>query len=162
MKICATEIMKRVKAIEEEKNTLLDFERNSCTSSYVTDKDKVDAGYDYDTVRAKIDGLDEQVCRLKAALNKINATVKVAGYSFTLGEGLVRLAQLSGKRAYLESLPEVQSSRRVTYNGVIEFTDCLYSVDKVKQDIAAVREAIYKLQMAIDKTNLTHTVEISD
>lgn len=160
MKMTCTAIIKRVKELEERKNALTENECAQCTVSFVTDKDKVDTGYVYETVQKQIDDLDDEIRRLKGILNYANATVKVADTGFTIGEALVRLAQLSVKRARLDELPKVQSSRRVTYNGVIERTECLFDTEKVKADMERVREEIAALQMAIDKTNLTHEAEV--
>ena len=81
-------------------------------------------------------------------------------YPYTVSEALIRLAQLSAKRAQLEALPTVQSMRRVTFNGVIEYTDTLCDTAEVKKDISALREEISRLQMAIDKTNLIYETEV--
>ncbi len=160
MKMSLTAIMKKIKELEEEKRLLISSECENCRVSYVSEKDKVDTGYDYNATRAAVDALDAEILRLRAALNRINATLTVCGFSYTVGEALIRLAQLSTKRMQLENLPTVQSARKVTFNGTIEYTDCLFDVAAVKKDIAGLRAEIGGLQMAIDKTNLTYETEI--
>ena len=50
--------------------------------------------------------------------------------------------------------------RRVTFTGVIEYTETLCDTAEVKKDISALREEISRLQMAIDKTNLIYETEV--
>lgn len=160
MKMSCTAVMKRIKELDERKNRLMNEERERCETTYVSEKDKVDTGYDYARYQQAYDEIDGEVRRLKGILNRVNATVKLKEYGMTIGEALVYLAQLSSKRARLEALPTVQSSRRVTYNGVIEYTVCNFDTETVKRDVEAVRTEIGNLQMAIDRVNLTHTVEV--
>lgn len=160
MKMSCTAVMKRIKELDERKNRLMNEERERCETTYVSEKDKVDTGYDYARYQQAYDEIDGEVRRLKGILNRVNATVKLKEYGMTIGETLVYLAQLSSKRARLEALPTVQSSRRVTYNGVIEYTVCNFDTETVKRDVEAVRTEIGNLQMAIDRVNLTHTVEV--
>ena len=157
MKMSLTAIMKKVKELDEQKRALIAEESENCRVSYVSEKDKVNTGYDY---RATREALDKETLRLKSILAKVNAKLVVCDYPYTVSEALIRLAQLSAKRAQLESLPTVQSMRRVTFNGVIEYTDTLCDTAEVKKDISALREEISRLQMAIDKTNLIYETEV--
>lgn len=160
MKMSCSAIMKRIKELDEQKNILIREELNRCVTSYVTEADKVDTGYNYSEQQSAIDGIDDEMRRLKSILNRVNATVKIKELGMTISEALVKLAQLNSKRARLQTLPTVQSSRRVTYNGLIEFTVCNFDTEVVKCDIETLRTQISELQMAIDKINLNHQVEV--
>ena len=160
MKMSLTAIMKKVKELDEQKRALIAEENENRRFSYVSEKDKVNTGYDYRATREALDALDKETLRLKSILAKVNAKLVVCDYPYTISEALIRLAQLSAKRAQLEALPTVQSMRRVTFNGVIEYTDTLCDTAEVKKDISALREEISRLQMAIDKTNLIYETEV--
>ena len=160
MKLCLTAIMKNIKSLEEKKARILKDETNNRVTSYVSGNDKVDAGYNYDLCRKQVDKLDAEILYLRSVLNKANAVVKVDGTDYTISEALTRLAQLSSKLQYLSGFPTVQLSRRTTYNGIIEYTECLYPIEQVKSETESLREEISSLQMAIDKTNLTYETQI--
>ena len=160
MKICLTAIMKNIKSLEEKKERLCREEKENRTTCYINESDKVDTGYDYEFYRKEIDAIDDEILGLRSVLNKANATVKVIGTNYTISEALVRLAQLSAKLNYLSGFPTVKLSRVTTYNGAIEYTECLYSVKTVTETLEKLREDISALQMALDKTNLVYEVDI--
>ena len=61
----------------------------------------------------------------------------------------------------LESLSrQRQSSRRITENGTLEYTKGTYDVGKAAADLADVRRGINRIQMAIDRANLTNYIEV--
>ncbi len=85
----------------------------------------------------------------------------VDGFGVTIGEALVMLAQLQSERERTEFLASQKKiSRRITQNGVLEYTECLYDPEKAKADSQALRKKISDLQMAIDRTNLNNIIEI--
>ena len=161
MKICNTEAMKRIKELEAQKEMLVDNEDRYCQVSYKEGENKIAGDYDYDDTRKKIDALDDEMRAIRCALSKANCTVKVDGFGVTIGEALVMLAQKQNKKAQLESLTEnKQLSRNVTYNGVVEYTECVYDVKRVKDDLKMLRGEISALQMAIDRANLTNYITV--
>ena len=53
-----------------------------------------------------------------------------------------------------------QKSQRTTYSGKVEITECNYDVVEAGRDYEQVRQTINKLQVAIDRANLTNYVEV--
>ena len=160
MKICLTEAMKFIKELEQEKQQLTEYEDRYCKVSYREGEPVSVSDYDYAETREKIDGLDMRVLAVRSALAKANCTV-MADEKLTIAEALVYLAQLQKKREQLEFLSrQRQLSRRITENGTLEYTKCTYDVAKAAADLADVRRGINRIQMAIDRANLTNYIEV--
>ena len=161
MKICHMEAMKEIKALEEEKTVILQNERLSNKISYKEGEDKVDTGYSYENTRKRVEEIDAQVRKIRSALALANCTVILDGFDTTIGEGLVLLAQLNAEYERLEDMAsERQVCRRITANGVLEYTECLYDVSLVAKEQQALRRKISSLQVAIDRANLLNLIEI--
>lgn len=160
MKVCHTQAMKMIKEYEEQKKILLNREVRYSMLSYKEGEKKIETDYNYDFVRQEVTRLDESVRKIRVALAKANCTVMVDGFDISIGEALVLLAQLQSKKQYLDNMAvNIQLSRRLTQNGVIEYTECMYDVAKAKQDVSELRKEISDLQVAIDRANLTNYIE---
>lgn len=161
MKICHMEAMKIVKELEQQKNQLISDEDTRCTVSYREDEEKVALKYNYDETRAKIKEIDDKVRMIKSKLAKSNCSVIVDGFDVTIGEALVLLAQMQNEIQQLDYLADKeQLTRRITYNGVVEYTECNYDVEKVKAELQAMRTKVGKLQVAIDRANLVSEIDV--
>ncbi|MDE7107768.1 MAG: hypothetical protein K2O39_05535 [Clostridiales bacterium] len=161
MKICHSEAMKRIKELEEQKNLLVYNESNRCTVSYKEGEEKTPSKYNYVKTRVEIEKIDKEVRAIKHALAVANSTIKVDDFDMTIGEALVYLAQLNAEYRRLDNLTDRDKlSRRITANGVIEYTECLYEPEKVEKDQKALYSKICKLQVAIDRANLNNYLDI--
>ena len=161
MKVCHTQAMKMIKEYEEQKRVLLMKEDNYSQVSYKEGEKKIASDYNYKTVRESVKKLDDEVRKIRTALANANCKVMVDDFQITIGEALVLLAQMQSERQHLESMANnVQLTRRLTQNGVIEYTECLYDVSKIKQDVSELRQKINKLQIAIDRANLINYIEL--
>lgn len=161
MKLCNAEIMKKVKLLEQEKNEITAEEKRICQTTYQSATDKIDYGYDFKKTRDSISGLDSEIRQLKHLLNYSNATTVVEDFNMTLGECLVYMAQLNNERGILEQLAQKEmTTRHSTFNGVIEYTELNYNKSECKERLKQTQETIAKLQIAIDRTNLTNMIEI--
>ncbi len=161
MKVCHMEAMKEIRALEEEKERLLDNEEERKYVSYKEGEEKVNSGYDYRKTREAVAAIDEKVRKIKSALAKANCTVKLEGFDATIGEGLIMLAQLGGEYERLTYMSKMrQISRRITSNGILEYTECLYDVEAVAAECGELKRKIGALQIAIDRANLTSMIDI--
>ena len=161
MKMTHTEAMKLIKELEREKSDLIAFEDRNCFCSYKENETKISTGYDYAAARGRVDEIDGTVRRLRFALAEANVAVTLEGFDMTVAEGLVWIAQLQDKRRQLESLAgETQLSRRITPNGILEYTERLYDVNEAKAQAAETVRTIHALQVAIDRANLLNFIEI--
>lgn len=161
MKICHMEAMKMIKELEQQKNNLIANEDKCCTVSYREDEEKVALNYNYNETRAKIKEIDDRMRMIKSKMAKSNCTVLVDDFNITIGEALVLLAQMQNEIIQLDFLSEKkQLTRRITYNGVLEYTECNYDVEEVKSESQALRTKVGKLQVAIDRANLVTEIDI--
>ena len=162
MKICSAEAMKIIKELEEEKNLIIAIEDRRSTVSYKEGETKTIPDYDYKETRKSICDLDDKIRALKFKVAKSNCeTTLTGGFDCSVSEGLVLLAQLRSRLEQAEELADRQQiTRRITSNGVLEFTECLYNVIEVENDVKDLNRQIGKLQIAIDRANLTNEIEV--
>ncbi len=161
MKICHMEAMKEIRALEEKKNMHISNETFRCHVSYKEGEEKVDTGYSFEDTRAKIAEIDERVRKIKGALAYANCTVMLDEFGVTIGEGLVMLAQWNAEYDRLYGMSTSQRiTRRITQNGTLEYTECLYDPEAVAENANELRRKIGSLQVAIDRANLLNTIEI--
>jgi len=161
MKMCNSEAMKAVKELEEKKKNIIYNEDNRSRISYKDGEEKVVTKYDYAETRKAVAEIDEKIRKIKRALAVSNCNAVVDDFGITIGEALVYLAQLNSEYTQLDELSEHNKlSRRITANGVVEYTECLYDPEQVVSDKEALHGKICKLQVAIDRANLTNFVEI--
>lgn len=161
MKVCNAEAMKKVKSLEDDILTLRYNENMNSTVSYKEGETKTEVNYDYKATRKSIEKLNAEIRRIKNALSVANSTYVIDGFGITIGEALVYLAQLNREREIVSELANRNKlSRRITSNGVIEYTECTYDPEQAHKDQKALYEKISKLQVAIDRANLTCMIEI--
>ena len=161
MKVCNSEAMKKVKALEEELNKLRFNEAQNSMISYKEGEKKIKVDYDYSKTRKEIEKINAEIRKIKNALAVANSTFKIDEFSITIGEALVYLAQLNSEYNNLSQLASRNKiSRRITQNGVLEYTECTYDTDEAKKDQKEVFAKIGKLQVAIDRANLNCFIEI--
>lgn len=161
MKVCHSEAMKKVKELEEQKVFLIYNENKRCTVSYKEGEEKTPVDYDYAKTRKEIEKIDSDIRKIKHTLAVANVTTKVDDFDMTIGEALVYLAQLNQEHSRMGALAGREKlSRRITQNGVVEYTECTFDPDKAAKDQKALYAKICKLQVAIDRANLNNYIEI--
>ena len=161
MKLCNAEIIKKIKALEEQKREILLNEQKNCCTSYQTEADLIDTAYDFAQTRKNVRSLNKEIMELKHALNVSNSTVVVEDFGLTIGECLIYMAQLNNEKDVQEQLSHYQhKSRRSLHNGAVEYTIANYDIESCKKELNATKETIQKLQLAIDRVNLNNMIEI--
>jgi len=161
MKMCNAEIMKKVKLLEQSKNDILMQEERIHQVTYQDEKDRFDYGYSFLQTREKVGQINAEVRKLKRLLNYSNATTKVPEFEMTLGECLVYLAQLNREMAVVSHMAEkVPTTTRSTYGGAVEYTVLNYEKGECQTRLNEIHNKIAKLQLAIDRTNLTNIIEV--
>ena len=161
MNVCHMEAMKEIRALEEKKAMLLSSETEGFRVSYKEGESKVDTGYSYEDTRREIAEIDARIREIRSKIALANCTVRLEGFDATIGEGLVMLAQWNAEYERLSYMCRMQQkTRRITANGVLEYTECLFDVARVEAERDELRRKIGSLQVAIDRANLTSYVEI--
>ena len=161
MKKSNTELMKELKELQTLINYAQSREDRTCIVTYSeNDRDVVESEYDYETTRNHLATLQKEERNIKKLLAISNATTIVDGFDMTIAEALVYLAQLSQNKASLTRLASREKlTRERTYNGWTEYSKACYDIKKAQDDLVAINCEIAKLQIAIDKKNLTNDIE---
>lgn len=161
MRMCNSEAMKAIKELEEKKSNVIYTEDYRSKVSYKEGEEKVLTKYSYAQTRKAVAEIDEKIRRIKHALAVCNCTAVVDDFNMTIGEALVYLAQLNAEYRQLDGLSQNDKlSRRITANGVLEYTECLYAPEEATRDCEALHSKICKLQVAIDRANLTNYIDV--
>lgn len=161
MKMCNTEVIKKIKELEERKQEIIADEINKCMSTYQTETDKIDTGYNFKETRDAIARINAEVLKLKHALNIVNSTVIVPEFNMTVGESLVYMAQLNNERAILERMARnIAKTRHTVFNGTVEYTVTNYDVNECKMLLGEIKATIVQLQLAIDRVNLSNIIDL--
>lgn len=153
--------MKELKELQALINFVQEKEDRTATVTYGdADKEEIKSEYSYENTRSEIAKLQKEERRIKSLLAISNATTFVEGFAMTIAEALVYLAQLSGNKARLTRLASREKIwRESNYRGLPEYTKALYDIKKAQADLAVINREIAKLQMAIDRTNLTNMID---
>lgn len=161
MKLCNTEIIKKVKDLEEQRQQILAEERKICCSTYQKEADLIDLGYDFDATREAVAEINRETVKLKHLLGVANSTVIVPEFEMTIGECIVAMAQLNSEKKILENMAATPSkTRQTTFGGVVEYTITNYDIKNCKDKLLEISETIRRLQISIDRINLAHFIEI--
>ena len=167
MKKCNTEIMKELKAVQAEKEEMIIESRIKRVAKYYEGEEEVKCEFDFKAFQEKLNELEEKEFKLKALLSFSNATTKLIGKEdYTIGEGLIKLAQLNNK---LKTLVEFKVSKQIekvvkhaTFEGDkdrVFVTEYFYNPLEIDEMIKDLKKEISALQIAIDRTNLMNIIE---
>lgn len=162
MKVSNSEAIKIIKGLEAELEDLRRSEVLNSTYSYKEGETKILPDYNYKETRKKIEEINTRIRKIKHALALSNCTNHLSDFDdMTIGEGLVYLAQLNKEYSSLSTLSSrTKITRRITPNGVLEYTECNYDPEKVKKAQKELFELITALQINIDRANLESYIEI--
>ncbi len=161
MKICNSEAMKLIKELEAQRISAEKIERTRSCVQYKEGEKKNPSDYDYAQSRERFKELDGKIRKIKCALSRANCSVIVPEFSLTIGECLVLLAQLNAEYGRINDLASREKlSRRITLNGIIEYTEQLYDPSEAEKDAGGLLATIGKLQVAIDRANLNNFIDI--
>lgn len=155
--------MKDLKVIQEFIQVTRQKQYNNSTVSY-TEKEKAttECNFNYALSQKEIADWQAEERKIKRLLAVSNATTNVEGYDLTIAEALVLLAQLSQNKKILSRLANKEKVVRESahYRGDAEFTKVCYDLDVAQKDLAKLNQEIAKLQMALDRTNLSNLIEV--
>lgn len=157
---------KKLKKLNEEKLFWREKENEGCVYIAEIDEEPVIPEYDFAEVSAKIAEIDDEVIRIKHALNLSNAsnTIMVGETQYTIDQVLIRMAQLNSRRDFCDCLrknsPKSRLSGRGRYysgikNAKPEYQYTNYDPELVQREFERLDNEIVMMQMALDKYNQT-------
>ena len=118
--------MKRVKELNERKSVILIDELRRMQVSYKEGEQPVQVDYDYAKTREEVKSIDDEVRKIRHLTALANCTA-MTDEGCTISEALVLLAQLNAEKVRVERLAAAEKlTRRITPNGVLEYTVCNY------------------------------------
>ena len=163
MKVTSAIANKMLRQLEDDKAYWTDKEETGTFYTAALGEEPVIPEYDYLTVSGKIAEIDEKTARLRHSINLANATnvVKVDDEEMTVDTLLVRMAQASRRKAFLDNLRKQQEKTRthafayVNKQQAPEYRYINYDLELIKSEFEKVSDRIMKMQMALDYYNQT-------
>ena len=106
---------KVLKKLTEDKEYWLKKENDGSTYVAAVDEEPVIPDYDYSTVAAEIEAIDDRIMKIKHAINVNNVTnrIEVGDVCMTIDEILVRMAQLNKRKSFLDTLRKQAPKTRI-------------------------------------------------
>ena len=167
MKITSAYANKLLKSLTDEKSYWEAQEAASRTYVAAVGEEPVIPKYDYSAVSETLKEINRKTVIIKHALNLANATAKirVGDTEMSVDSILVRMAQLSSRKATLDTmrkyLPKMRESSHAfsSRNAVPEYRYTNYDPELVKRDYECISGAIMEMQIALDRYNQTFLFE---
>ena len=119
--------------------------------------------YDYHAVQAKLAQLEQQIRRLKHAINTFNLSQEVPGTGMTIDQVLVYIPQLTERKRKLSVMKQRQKKQReekYAASHFIEYIYANYDPAQAAADYDAVSKELAKVQNALDLVNSTVPFDI--
>ena len=168
MKMTSAYANKVIRKLKEDKEFWNNKERNSSTYIAAIDEEPVIPEYDFAKVAAAIADIDEKIVKIRHALNVSNATntIMVGECKMTIDEVLVRMAQLNGRKSFLDELRKNEPKTRVpsyrmrSGKSVPEYEYINYDLELVKKEYDRIDAQIGEMQIGLDKYNQTVEFEV--
>lgn len=167
MKITSARANKLLKSLNDEKNFIINKEREGCIYIASETEAPVIPDYDYNEVTARLKDIDEKIVVIKHTLNVVNTTntVYVNGKNMTIDEILVRMAQLNARKSSLDYLRNRQEKRRLNnrFNSaasVPEYEHANFDIKTAQADYNRIDNEITNMQLALDRFNHSFEFEV--
>jgi uncharacterized protein YpuA (DUF1002 family) len=169
MKYTSAEANKLLKKLNGEYAALLEKERRSRNFRAAMGEDvaSVRPAYDYSKTQARLAELEENIRRIKHAVNRFNTTQLVDGFGMTIDEMLVYIPQLTKRKSKLLEMKSKLPKERVEeqygrQSNIIDYTYTNYDLASVEADYEKVADALSRAQLALDAVNQRETFEFGE
>jgi len=165
-KVTSAGANKILRKLQDDKEFLLDRERESCVYIKVEGYSEEKPEYNYKNARDRIREIDEKIARIKHAINVFNCTTKLPNFEdMTIDRALIKMAQLNKEKDRLDvmrkRLPQSRKQERYgTSSSLVEYICANYDIEAAKSDYDAICDEIIQLQMDIDFVNQTELFEL--
>ena len=152
MKYTSAKANKLLKKLNDEYAALLEKERRSRDFRAAMGEDvaSVRPAYDYAKTQAHLAELEENIRRIKHAVNCFNTAQSVDGFNMTIDEMLVYIPQLT-KRV------EEQYGRQ---SNIIDYTYTNYDLAAVEADYEKAVDELSRAQLALDAVNQREIIPV--
>lgn len=163
MELYLAEAIKRVKMLNEDMVSLLNEEDTYSTITYRDESEKITNNYSYEATRTKINEINNEILRLKRAINKANNEVQIGVGDYTISDGLIKISMIRKELTYhLEPMSRREKlvSKVDMRNDGLIYTEVLYDPEVCKNYVKSQKELLNQIQMGIDRANLTTIISV--
>lgn len=155
---------KLIKSLEDQKNYLLSLEASSSVYILAEGEQAEPPHYDYSATSEEVNRINQQVRKLKHAINVFNTTTILEPLDITIDEALIKMAQLNHRKLQLDTmrkrLPKERQAVPFTRTNIIEYQYVNYDIGQVATDYNRLCEEIMEIQLALDTCNQTKTFDV--
>lgn len=163
MTYTAASAHKQIKLWTEERDALIQKEREICSYTYQAGEEPVIEKYDFVNTQCRIAEYNNKIADLRHAVNLFNTTTVLPGLGFTIDEALVRMSMLNDQKNRLSRMKYIrEKTRQTNYKGISEFTERNFNIDDCEALYQKVCNELIQIQLSIDKTNLTEQFDVPD
>ena len=169
MKMTSAYANKVIKKLNDDKEFWRNKEREGYLYVASLDEEPVIPDYNYSEVAAKIAEIDEKIVKIKHAISLANATNKIDvgnGRQMTIDMILIAMAQLSNRKAFLDTMRKQQPKVRLnsgafsTKKTSPEYQYINYDLALVQSEYERIDQEIANMQLALDRYNQTFEFEV--
>ena len=167
MKYTSAEANKLLKKLNDEYAALLEKERRSRDFRAAMGEDiaSVRPAYDYAKTQARLAELEENIRRIKHAVNCFNTTQSVDGFNMTIDEMLVYIPQLTKRKSKLLEMKSKLPKERVEeqygrQSNIIDYTYTNYDLAAVEADYEKAADELSRAQLALDAVNQREIIPV--
>ena len=163
MELYLAEAIKRVKMLNDDITYLLNEEDHYSVVDYREESERIKSNYDYATTRRRVNEINNEILKIKKAINKANNETKIGVEDYTISDGLIKIAMIRNELTYhLESIArrEKLTSKVDMRNDGIIYTETLYDPEVCKEYVKSQKELLGRIQMGIDRANLTTVISV--
>ena len=156
---------KLLRKITGRKADLESKERKSSTFRVASgeDAESLRPKYDFASVQAELDKLEDMTRKVKHAINVFNTTHVLDGFDgLTIDQALVYIPQLSSRVSKLREMAGAIPKRRIDdyRNNFVDYSVVNYDIEEAEQAYKTAQEKLAAMQLALDTANASETMEI--
>ncbi len=163
MKMTSAYANKLIKKLKEDRDYWTEIEKDRHTYIVAQGEEAIIPEYDFLEVHRTIADIDEKIIKVKHALNVANSTnyVEIEDKKYTIDMLLVKMAQMTERKAVLGAMRKLTPKSRVKKSGfgVLHQTpdvQCInFNMDVVKSEYDRIESFSNELLLTLDKYNQT-------
>lgn len=161
MKKTASELIKRLKAIKNEIDEIEnDNLYNSTIEVDLDNKNIRESDYSYDNNNKRINELYDEEFKIRSILGKFNTSTIVEDTKYTISECLVKISQLRNMINHRQTMIRKNNSIEPMHSGdILYYVKPIFNPNVIKEEIKTLSEELSRLQILVDKTNLTTEID---
>ena len=167
MKYTSAQANKLLKKLNETQSAILKKEGLSkeFLASIGENIESIRPAYNFIETNEELNFINEQIRKVKHAINLFNIQTIIPEFNITIDEALVLIPQLTQLKLKFSSMKDKLPKMREqgTYsrnNSIVEYRYLNYNVGEVEKEYEGVSENLAKLQTALDIINTTCYMEI--